>query len=161
MNSQKGSKKQDETVASNIQPLSKKKIWAFRFTAAIIIPLVLVTTLELGLRGFAYGYKTSSIVKSNINGRWICRSNLEFGRRFFPKSRMCTLKSFSFEPEKSLDTYRIFVMGASAAAGIPEPLYNFGRFLEIMLQDRYPQTKFEVVTVAIPAANSHVIFERV
>jgi tetratricopeptide (TPR) repeat protein len=80
---------------------------------------------------------------------------MEFGWRFFPKTNSVNLKSFSFDPEKSPHTYRIFVMGASAAAGIPDPSYNFGRFLEIMLQDRYPQTQFEVVTVAIPAINSH------
>ncbi len=140
---------------SNIQPLSKKKIWAFRLTALIIIPLVLMTILELSLRVVGYGYKTSAIVKSNINGRQVCHPNIEFGRRFFPKTHLSKLPSFAFEPEKSPHTYRIFVMGASAAAGIPEPLYSFGCFLEIMLHDRYPQTKFEVVTVAIAAINSH------
>jgi len=157
MSSKKGSKKQDEAVASNIQPLSKKKIWAFRLTAFIIIPLVLVTTLELGLRAVGYGYKTPAIVKSNIIGRQVCHYNLEFGWRFLPRLLSRDFSSFAFEPEKSPQTYRIFVMGASAAAGIPNPLYNFGRFLEIMLQDRYPQTIFEVVTVATPAINSHAV----
>ncbi len=158
MSCENGPKKQNETVPSNIPHLSKKKIWAFRLTAFIIIPLVLLMTLELALLAIGYGHKTSAIIKTNINGRQICHPNLEFGKRFFPKAiSNVELMSFAFDPEKSPQTYRIFVMGASAAAGIPDPLYNFGRFLEIMLQDRYPQTKFEVVTVAIPAANSHAV----
>ena len=155
MSSKKESKQQDETVASNIQQVSKKKIWAFRLAALIIIPLFLVTTLELALRAVGYGHKTGAIVESNINGRQVCCPNMKFGWRFFPKTHSSRLPSFAFEPEKSPHSYRIFVMGASAAAGMPEPLYSFGRFLEIMLQDRYPQTKFEVVTVAIVAINSH------
>jgi len=127
--------KQNEAIPSGVQHLSKKKIWVFRLIAFIIIPLFLLTTLELSLRIVGYGHKTPAIIKSNINGRQVCHYNLEFGWRFLPRLLSRDFSSFAFDPEKPPQTYRIFVMGASAAAGIPDPMYNFGRFLEIMLQD--------------------------
>ncbi|MBN2588607.1 MAG: tetratricopeptide repeat protein, partial [Sedimentisphaerales bacterium] len=56
-------------------------------------------------------------------------------------------------------TYRILVMGASAAAGTPDGAYSFGRMLKVMLSLQYPETNFEVITAAMPAINSHVVLE--
>ncbi len=58
---------------------------------------------------------------------------------------------------KAPGTFRIFIMGESAAQGDPQPSYGAGRFLEGLLRERYPAAKFEVVNVAITAINSHVI----
>src|SRR5262249_10210093 len=54
-------------------------------------------------------------------------------------------------------TYRIFVLGESAAQGHPDPAYSFARCLEVLLQDRYPNSRFEVINTAMTAINSHVI----
>ena len=58
------------------------------------------------------------------------------------------------KPER---TYRIFLFGESAAYGDPDPSFGMGRFLEALLETRYPDADFEVVCVAITAINSHVI----
>ena len=55
------------------------------------------------------------------------------------------------------DTYRIFVLGESAAMGDPDPAYGFSRYLEVMLRERFPNTKFEVINTGIVAIDSHVI----
>jgi hypothetical protein len=61
------------------------------------------------------------------------------------------------EAPKPKGTYRIFIFGESAANGDPDPAYSFGRHLEILLDERYPRTDFEIVCAAITAINSHVI----
>lgn len=58
---------------------------------------------------------------------------------------------------KPENTCRIFVFGESAALGDPEPAFGFGRYLEVLLRDRFPQTRFEVVCTAMTAINSHVV----
>ena len=49
------------------------------------------------------------------------------------------------------------MLGESAALGDPEPAYGAGRYLEILLPERFPSEKFEVVNVAMTAINSHAI----
>ncbi len=52
---------------------------------------------------------------------------------------------------------RIFIFGESAAMGDPEPAYGAGRYLEVLLRERFPGRKFEVINLGITAINSHVI----
>ena len=54
---------------------------------------------------------------------------------------------------------RIFVLGSSAAQGVPDPTFSVRRILESLLRDRYPDVKFEVVNGAMTAINSHVAVE--
>src|SRR5262249_28676670 len=61
--------------------------------------------------------------------------------------------------EKAPNTFRIFVLGESAAMGFPDPSGSFGRVLETMLRDRYPGMNFEVVNAAMVAINSHVLLQ--
>jgi tetratricopeptide (TPR) repeat protein len=58
---------------------------------------------------------------------------------------------------KPAGTYRIFVFGESAAQGFPDPTFGFSRMLQVMLRERYPDTRFEVINTAIVGINSHVI----
>lgn len=58
---------------------------------------------------------------------------------------------------KAPGTYRIFILGESAALGDPEPAFGFGRYLGTLLHERYPGTQFEVVCTAMTAINSHVV----
>ncbi len=41
--------------------------------------------------------------------------------------------------------------------GDPDPAYGFSRYLEVMLRERFPATKFEVVNTGSVAINSHVV----
>jgi tetratricopeptide (TPR) repeat protein len=58
---------------------------------------------------------------------------------------------------KAPGTCRIFILGESAAMGDPEPAYAAGRYLQALLEARYPGTHFEVINTGITAINSHVI----
>ncbi len=59
--------------------------------------------------------------------------------------------------KKTPGTYRIFIMGESAALGDPEPAFGAGRYLEVLLREKFPGEKFEVINVAMTAINSHAI----
>ena len=54
---------------------------------------------------------------------------------------------------------RIFVLGGSAAMGTPDPSFNFGQILGVMLREQYPGVQFEVVNGAMTAINSYVVRE--
>ncbi|MBL1218176.1 MAG: tetratricopeptide repeat protein [Planctomycetes bacterium] len=123
----------------------------------MLTPLVLLLVLELSLRVVGYGYDTSFFVPSPTGqaGRYI--TNPQFGWRFFPREIARAPVSAGIDKEKPAGTYRVFVLGASAAQGYPEPAISIGRILEVMLQENYPDTTFEVVNTAVTAVNSHVV----
>lgn len=135
------------------------RLWLFRVLAITLIPVLLFVVLETGLRLVGYGYPTSLTVRRNANDIDSYCSNVKFSWRFFAPEIARTMEPFAFPVKKSDKTYRIFVMGASAAAGTPDGAYSFGRILRVMLSRRYPGTNFEVVTAAMPAINSHVVLE--
>ena len=54
-------------------------------------------------------------------------------------------------------TYRIFVLGSSAAMGDPEPAFSLSRTLDLLLRNAYPSVRFEVVNAGITAINSNVV----
>lgn len=136
---------------------SRKRIWVMRFTAMLLIPAFLITCAELILRATGFGYPTGYFLSSTIEGKTYLVPNYRFNYRFFPKELARVPQLFRMPAEKEEGTYRIFLFGESAALGDPEPSYGMGRQLEVLLDERYPETEFEVICVAMTAINSHVI----
>lgn len=68
-----------------------------------------------------------------------------------------TPQMYAIPSAKPSGTFRIFVLGESAAMGDPEPAFGFSRYLEAMLGERYPSMKFEIVNTGSVAINSHVV----
>lgn len=135
------------------------RLWLFRAIAVTVIPALLFLLLEITLRMVGYGFPTSTTIKCKVNGKASYRSNIKFAWRFFHPNVARTANPFVFPADKSDDTYRIFVLGASAAAGMPDGAFCFGRILQVMLRQQYPEANFEVITAAMPAINSHVVLE--
>ncbi len=134
------------------------RLWLFRIIALTIIP-VLLLLVELSLRIVGYGFPAAAIIKCEVDGKDAYCDNVKFGWRFFPRNIAREAEPFVFPAGKPSDTYRIFVLGASAAKGEPDPAFCFGRILRLMLQEEYPAVKFELVTTAMTAINSHVVLE--
>lgn len=135
-----------------------RRLWIFRILAILILPVALLL-LEAGLRILDYGFPTELALKETINGRETYTNNDKYAWRFFPPTIARTAYPFSFPVNKGANTYRIFVLGGSAAAGTPDGAFSFGRILERMLSEKYSNAKFEVITLAMPAINSHVVLE--
>jgi tetratricopeptide (TPR) repeat protein len=134
----------------------KARLWMFRVIAVVFMPLLFLCILEAGLRLAGYGYPTGFYLGPDSNGSFV--ANEKFGYRFFPED--LARKTYpGFIAQKSTGTIRIFILGGSAALGDRLTEFNFGRIIEAMLQDRYPNEKFEVVNAAVTAINSHVVRE--
>jgi len=154
-----GKAKQKDIKGVPREPITRRRLWLFRIVALIIIPALFFLLLEAGLRIVGYGYPPDTIIKCKLQGEDACCDNIKFGWRFFPRNIARVFEPFVFSANKPDETYRVFVLGASAAQGTPEGAFCFGRILQVMLQQQYPQTNFEVITVAMPAINSHVVLE--
>jgi tetratricopeptide (TPR) repeat protein len=128
-----------------------------RLLAVTLVPLFLLGGLELGLRALGYGFSTSYFQKSTIGGEHFLVPNYKFSRRFFPPALARVPVLCRMAEPKPEGTFRIFLFGESAAFGDPEPSFGVGRFLEVLLEERYPDTDFEVICVAMTAINSHAI----
>lgn len=142
--------------SQSVNTLSNRRLWLFRLTALIVVPLVFFTLLETALRLFNFGYSTEALIE---NDSGYIRENSEFAYSFFPEQVAPEFIPLLFKGEKPDSVYRIFVLGGSAAQGIPEPSYSFGRILEVMLNIKYPAIRFEVLSLAMTAINSHVVAE--
>jgi tetratricopeptide (TPR) repeat protein len=122
----------------------------------IVAPLLVLAVLEAGLRLGGYGYSTGFFIGPDADGAYM--PNPCFGWRFFPRA-IARKAEPCFVSAKAPGTIRIFVLGSSAAQGVPNPSFSFGRVLEVLLRQRYPEVKFEVVNAAMTAINSHVSLE--
>ena len=140
----------------HIQMLSRR-LWIFRLLTACLAPVLFLVLLEAGLRIIGYGFPASTFVKCEINGKPAWCSNNRFGLRFFPREIARGMLPFAVRAEKPANTYRIFILGESAAEGDPMPAFSFGRQLQVLLREQHPQVNFEVFTAAMTAINSHVI----
>jgi tetratricopeptide (TPR) repeat protein len=136
-----------------------RHIWIFRLLAVTVVPVVLFFLLELILCIAGYGFPTIATIRCQVNEKDAYRDNFMFSWQFFPREISRAPLPFVFPAEKSENTYRIFIFGASAAQGFPAGEYSFGRILQIMLREKYPEINFEVITIAMPAINSHVVLK--
>jgi hypothetical protein len=123
----------------------------------ILAPLLILGLLEAILRMAGYGYSTALFKPMEIGGVHYLLENEKFSYRFFPPELTRTPGPIKMLAEKPSGSYRIFILGESAAMGDPEPGYGASRYLEALLRERYPEAKFEIINVAFTAINSHVI----
>jgi tetratricopeptide (TPR) repeat protein len=140
-----------------VAPLPRGRKWLFRFLAVVVLPLILLGGFELLLRLLGVGFNPDFFTQARIGGRDCLVANDRFGLRFFPRSMARTPSPVVMPATKAPGTFRIFIFGESAALGDPRPNYGAGAYLEVLLAERFPNAKFEVVNTGITAINSHVI----
>lgn len=138
-------------------PVRSGRFWALRITASVVAPVVLLAVIEAVLRLLGVGYPTDVTTPCTLQGKPASCYNLFFPAPFFPPGMIKTPQAYAIPAEKPQGTYRIFVLGESAAMGDPDPAYAFSRYLEVMLRQSYPTMKFEVVNTGSVAINSHVL----
>jgi tetratricopeptide (TPR) repeat protein len=144
-------------AASPIVRSGGVRVWLLRIAIGLFVPLLLIGLVEAGLRVFGVGYSTDVTVPCTIQGRPAACYNLFFAAPFFPAGMIKTPQMYAIPAVKSPETFRIFVLGESAAMGDPEPSFGFSRYLDVMLRERYPGMKFEIVNTGSVAINSHVV----
>ncbi len=147
------------TTIGGSPPVSRLRFWLPRLAIAILAPILLLALTEGTLRLFHVGHSTALMEPCSIHGRPYSCYNLFFAAPFFPPGMIKTPQFFSIPLDKPKNTYRIFVLGESAAMGDPDFAYAFSRYLQVMLRQRFPSMKFEIVNAGMVAINSHVILE--
>ncbi len=137
-------------------PLGKRLL--FGGTIALLSVLLFFGVLEGGLRLVGYGHSPRFFrtERAADGTRWI-RENRDFTLTYFPPALVRRPQAFRLPEKKPPGTYRIFVLGGSAAMGDPETSFSMSRTLEAMLRQAYPQRQCTVINAAITAINSHVV----
>jgi tetratricopeptide (TPR) repeat protein len=123
----------------------------------VLSPLLAFGLLEAGLRVAGFGYPTSFFLPLRVNGQEVLVQNNQFGWRFFGRELARSPYPFVMPEAKAPGTCRVFVFGESAAYGDPQPEFGLARMLAVLLRERYPGVRFEVVNAAMTAINSHAI----
>jgi tetratricopeptide (TPR) repeat protein len=147
----------DPTGSPKKPALSAKRKWLFRFLAAFALPLFILAIAEISLRIAGAGFDPHFFKKIEISGKTYYAASDDFGRRFFPRSLVRIPDPAMVPATKAPDTYRIFIFGESAALGEPRPNYGVGTFLDVLLSERFPHAKFEIINTSMTAIDSHVI----
>ena len=136
---------------------SRRRLWMMTLVTVLLVPAFFLAVLEGALRLTGFGYSTDYWKKSIIDGETYLIPNHTFTYRFFPPALARAPLPQRILPQKPEGTYRVFLFGESAAYGDPDPAYGVGRYLEILLEARYPGSEFEVICTAMTAINSHAI----
>jgi tetratricopeptide (TPR) repeat protein len=131
--------------------------WFLLAATSLFVPLIVLGLVEATLRIADVGYQTELLVPCTVQGNPASCYNLFFAAPFFPAGMVQTPRLYAIPANKPARTFRIFVLGESAAMGDPDPAYGFSRYLEVMLRERFPSMKFEVVNTGSVAINSHVV----
>ena len=132
-----------------------------QYGLAAAFGVVVVCVVELTLQLAGAGPANTLFVESQVDGRTVLRANREAGHRYFqPQFRRDFASDVTFAAEKPADTVRIFVLGASTVVGFPNPPHvAFSRFLELMLTDVSPGTRFEVVNCGLTALSTFCLLD--
>lgn len=141
--------------------MEKKKYPVVFYLITVIAPFLLFALIELGLRLGGYGNPAPAFIPVPGSDGKLLFLNPDLTRRYF-KGAAFVPHSINdvFTTEKDPNTFRIFILGESSAAGFPfEPNGSFSRFLNLRLKLLYPQRKFEVVNLGIAAINSYAILD--
>ena len=123
-----------------------------------MLPFLALGLMEVALRLAGIGYGTAFFnTERDAAGNKFLINNNEFTLRFFPPQLARWPGTFKLAAEKPADVRRIFILGESAAMGDPQPSVGASCELEILLREKFPGQKFEIVNLGITAINSHVI----
>ena len=144
-------------LSESAPAVARWRYWIPRIASAILVPVLLVGIIEVVLRFSGVGFSTELFVPCTLKGQPAACYNLFFPAPFFPPGMIKTPQAYAIPTEKPQGTFRIFVLGESAAMGDPDPAYAFSRYLEVMLRERFPAMKFEIVNTGSVAINSHVL----
>lgn len=150
--SNKGTKSKVEVKKQT--PTTKPPFYFYLILA--LIPILFFVLLEIGLRIFNYGDDLSMWVQATP-GKKI--ANAYVARRYFSniKNLPTTIEDV-FDSTKAENSYRVFVLGESSAAGYPYmPLGSFSRYIRKRLELAYPDRKIEVVNLGMTAVCSYTV----
>ncbi len=130
-------------------------MWLARLLLLIGAPVLFLLVLEGALRLAGFGRNPDFFIPDAKPGLY--RTNPRFTEAFFAASPGPKPQNFRIAQTKPVGTKRVFVLGESAAMGVPEPGFGLAPHLRAQLRAAYPGQSIEVYNLGITAINSHVI----
>lgn len=126
------------------------------YVIMFVIPILFFVLLEIALRLFGYGQDIPQWVEI-APGKLVLNPDIAY--RYFHSTKGIPYSNHnSFDAVKKENSFRIFILGESSAAGYPyTPHGDFGKYLKKKLEITYPEKTIEVVNVALTATNSYTI----
>jgi tetratricopeptide (TPR) repeat protein len=131
------------------------RLWLARAALALLVPALVLLASEGVLRVLGTGYPTAFCLAQR--SAQVLTENSKFLFQYYTPKTNLRPSPFTVALTKPAEAVRIVIIGESAAAGTPEPAYSFGRILERMLRDLFPQKRIEVISAAMRGVNSHVL----
>lgn len=145
---------------NDMKELSASKRRVF-WLITILFPVILVLLVETTLRFINYGGDLDLFIEGPPGYENYLRCNPNVARRYFYQGNSVpTPPNQLFLKEKTGNTYRIFVLGGSSAAGFPYG-YNasFPNFLQRGLTNTFAEKNIEIINVAMAAVNSYTLLD--
>ena len=130
--------------------------WWQRVLLAVLGPVIALGILEGALRLGGYGAAGGFFIPDTPG---LLRTNPDFTRPYFPARFDIGPLDFRIAARKEPGHYRVFVLGESAARGVPEPGLGFAPLLRAELRSAYPGRIIDVYDLGIVAVNSHAVLE--
>lgn len=131
--------------------------WWLKLLLVVLAPVLFLGGLEGALRLGGYGRDTAYFIPEADQPAGTYRSNPRYTELFFPASFGLKPVNFRLTEKKPPNTKRIFLIGESAAMGVPEPGFGLAPQLEAQLRAQPIPAKVEVYNLGITAINSHAI----
>ncbi len=128
------------------------------YMVVVLFPVLFFVLLESGLRIFGCGYDFTEWVRAG-KGKYVL--NNDIAHKYFHNVREVPTSDLdTFDEVKKPETFRLFVLGGSAAAGFPYlPIGSFSRYLRRRLSLEYPRSRIEVINCAMTAVNSYTLLD--
>ncbi len=136
----------------------KKPAPKWFYLVLILLPIFILLMLEAGLRIFDYGKSYKVFTKISSAYPDMLFLNPEITKKYFTTNAAPSVIPDGFKEIKPENTFRIFVLGESSAAGWPYvPNASFPRQLKRRLNLLYPNMNIEVVNLGISAICTYTI----
>ncbi len=125
---------------------------------AVLLPFILILSLELALRVCGYGQNYDLFIEYQANKEYLM-FNPNASKRYFTDTRFAPSGNRElFKKKKDAHTIRLFVLGESTTIGYPY-FHNgsFHRWLLYRLMHTYPEKNFEIINLSLTAVNSYTV----
>ncbi len=129
-----------------------------RLLLLVAAPALFFCALEGALRLAGYGASADLFIPDEGKPGFY-RTNPSFTEPFIPSSFGIEPLNFRIRKHKEANSIRVFVLGESAAQGLPDPDFGFAAQLRAQLGARFPGRTFEICNLGITAINSHVVYQ--
>lgn len=136
-----------------------KKYPTYFYFILVAVPILFFVTLEAILSLFNYGYTIPQWVQLSANFPNKITLNHSIAKRYFSNiQEYPTPWPDGFDRNKLPNTFRIFILGESSAAGYPYDVNaSFPREIKRRLDILYPNTNNEVINISMSAISSYVL----